>query len=803
MSRPVIRALILTAALIALATPAAAGPLAGLVVTAFTAVKTALAAGGIVGFLTRTALSMGASLLSQALAKKGQTGGQVIGQITAGEAAPQALILGTYVTGGHLDYRNSHGKAGKTPNAYFTQVISLCDAPVAALRRVLVGDTWVTLDAENPHADFGLPMVEKRVGSTDYGWVKFYDGTQTEADAHLVEVYGADPDMPWTEDHIGTGVAYVIVTLRLNDTVWKNVPAIKFEMDGVPVYDPRADTSVGGDGDQRHDDPETWGFSANLIVNAYNVARGVPLPGGDVYGGDLNAAALPFDNWVAAMNIADTVLGTEPDTRPQFHGGLEIALADTEPAAVIEELLAAALTQIAESGGVFRVRTGPPADPVMTITDADWVISAPRLLDPVPGLTDTHNGLRVSHPNAAAAWEITQTDLLTDAGWEEADGNRRLTRALTLAACGNHDQARQIGQALAFDARRWATVTGHLPPEYLALQELDAVEITSTRWGWTDKVFEVVDTTFYPGTLIVAVTLRERDIADYTPPAPVTGPSAPSVTAPASRQIDTGDWSLTAGAVTDASAVDRRPALALAWDGEVIEDAATLAYEVQITATEAPVTAGVVRVDAESLTVSDGVLASTGYRVRLRPVMGVETDWSDWKSVTTSAVTLLREDLSDGAATDFLQATIEGEFNITDVGGDYSGAWVTVETLSLGATVAGDQWQIHAYVDCRSQSWANPDDPPPTLTAAGEFRVYFRVQDAVEGWSGWIETASSGNSWFDPWDHLDVQRTFGHVATDIEVRVDLRASGSDPADSSVARIDLFRNLSLSAERRQR
>src|SRR5690606_26461034 len=118
---------------------------------------------------------------------------------------------------------------GQTPNAYFTQVVSVSDLPVRGLSAVYVGGVRCTL-ADTPAESMGYPIIEYRVGGKDHLWVKFYDGTQTTADAFLLDKFGSDAERPWESDMIGRGVAYAVVTALVNRELFSGFPSYLFEI---------------------------------------------------------------------------------------------------------------------------------------------------------------------------------------------------------------------------------------------------------------------------------------------------------------------------------------------------------------------------------------------------------------------------------------------------------------------------------------------------------------------------------------------------------------------------------------------
>ena len=237
-------------------------------VTAITGLVSAIssfaASPWLAGFAGRVVLSLGFSALARALTPKPKPPGITTETTQTGGTEAQAFILGRYATGGQLVAPPmTHGSAGKTPNAYLTYVIAVCDAPGATLSRLLIDGEVATIGSP-AHPDYGLPLTFK--GYTGWAWVKWYDGTQTVADPMLLAKYSAHPERPWQADMVGTGTAYAIVTFRFNREIFKSFPAVRFEVDGIPLYDPRQDPSVGGTGSQSWSNPATWGGTRSWLT---------------------------------------------------------------------------------------------------------------------------------------------------------------------------------------------------------------------------------------------------------------------------------------------------------------------------------------------------------------------------------------------------------------------------------------------------------------------------------------------------------------------------------------------------------
>jgi len=612
---------------------------------AFLAVQAFAASSFIASMIVNTAISVGISLIARALTPKPtikQSGIQTA-VTTTGGTEPQAFILGRTATAGHHVCPPMSHNDGDTPNGYLTFVIELSDLPGIGLNRVILNDGYSNLGG-SAHGDYGFPLLGQRVGGKDHAWIKFYDGSQTAADPMLVARYSSYPDRPWSSSFVGQGTAYAILTARYNREVFNNLPQVRFEVDGIPLYDPRYDSSVGGSGAQRWNAPATWARSANPAVMIYNILRGIHLPTGEVWGSDVPADDLPRDNWFAAMNACDAPIGD----RPSFTAGLEV-MVNMAPAEVIDELAKTCLGQVSEMGGVFRMRVGAPAAPVQFITDDDIVISQPQELDPFPGLAASANAISSEYPEPASLWTSREAPQILNAAWEAEDGGRRLPTSINFPACSNQSQVAQLMSAYIKDARRFRTHRLVLPPEAFLLEPLDTIAWTSERNGYTNKIFEVVDIVDQPGTINQDLVLRERDPADYGWTSAQDLPAVVPVTglSPRPPQVIEG-WSVSASTLKDALGLDRRPAISLAWIGTAAVDALFVRYEIRIKATAQIASSGLADRTAGYVLISDGLLPETEYEVRGRYVLDRPTEWSSWLSVTTPGIYLNGADLRGG-----------------------------------------------------------------------------------------------------------------------------------------------------------
>ncbi|WP_439137544.1 hypothetical protein [Roseicyclus sp.] len=680
------RVILLSALAIALATAAEAGPFVQ-AFAAFNAWVSGLSATAL--FAVRIGFSLALSALATALQKSPEQrrGGIKTEATTTGGTTAQSFILGRYATAGHMDAPPySHPNSGGVPNEFLTYVLSISDLPGVTLSRAIVAGEYVEgLQASAGDHDYeGLLEDVPGVGlDVPHFFLTWHDGSQVAADAYMIANYADHPDRPWSADMIGTGLTYAVVTFRYNRKLFNQLPGVRFEVDGVPLYDPRADGSVSGTGTQRWNDPATWAQTDNPAVMIYNILRGIALPDGSVWGGRAQADDLPLDVWFTAMNACDAPVTLKAGgTEPRYRAGLEVSV-DQSPASVIEELLKACSGEIAEIGGVYKIRVGGPGLPVFFFTDDDVVADADQSLVPYPGLDQVHNGIHATHPAPDALWESRDAPPRYDTDAVAEDGGRELVASVELNAVYSDTQVQRLMRAWLKDERRFRRHGLTLPPDAAVIEPLDSIAWTSAEEGYTAKVFEVAEASDDLVTCLQSLSIRERDATDFnwTPASDEIDVYHPptAVTVPAPRTV-TG-FAVEAGSIRDGANAERRPAVKLSWSTAGVRDRDSIRWQVQIHGVQT-VAEGVIDDPTSGfLWVTEGILPSTTYQARAKIRAREGSVWTAWASATTADVRLAESDIPASVN----QAVVD--FNAISAG--FAGTLVDLQVDAAAAQQAG------------------------------------------------------------------------------------------------------------------
>lgn len=699
-----LRALLFGLALLLGTEVANAFPLVGAVVAAIGLTGVAAAVATTVGVV---ALTVGVSYLVGKFLPRQQPGVGARGvelQLQLEPFTPEKLILGRAVVAGSRRYAETYGKRGETENSDMVEIIALADHPVTGLVKIYVDGIEVTSSTQgtitNPtqlqnfpglfasllnwlrnHATYGTAFqlanplswesllsfitaqsisnatlnafLATRDGVVD-GYdnkvaYRFYDGTQTTADEYAVSVLHNHPDRPWTTNHVGRGRSYMRIHYIYEPEKVPGPLTWKMVLDGIKLYDPRKDSTVGGSGAHRFDNLATHEFSRNIPLFIYNILRGIRVQsetGLQHFYGLKNtpAANLPLDNWFARLNEADA-LGD--DGNPTAWGGLEIPVS-MPPMDAIRECLKATGYRLTEIGGIYKLH-GEPGVPVLSFDDGLIPANRADMFEPITPLEQKLTYL------TGKFLSVTDDYIEKDApprvdSTEEARIGQRVESDLTALMVQSVNHIQRLMKQLLLRAKRTRRHAIPIPPEAFGVEPGDVVAWTSTRNGYVNKLFEVTGAEYDPN-LITNLQLLEIDPTDYDwssgeiitqTPAIITAPR------PSPKIID--EFSAV-GFVHEGDGGSKRPAIRLFWVPP--EDADVTGVAIQIRKFSEPDDVASFSIDTEDgveageAIILAGLAPATEYEVRARfkSGEGFATAWSLWIQVTTPDVGVTEAEL--------------------------------------------------------------------------------------------------------------------------------------------------------------
>jgi hypothetical protein len=429
-------------------------------------------------------VAAGASLVSGGLfGPKVPKRAAAAAQLQLGEQPRQAVLGRAAVSGSLVDAFNYGGKYGTD---WEVLVIALADHRCDALEGFYVDDAY--------HAFAGDGVVSGFNSQLEVYW---RDGQWSQSVPSILTTNGPG----WTANDRGRGVAYVVVAYKADKSDAKNPvwpsgrPRFRWVVRGLRCYQARKDSTVGGSGTHRRDDPATWEWTENTIDIRYNWVRGiyagdlVDQPGMLLIGRGLSAIEAPPANVFARANLCDETVGGAARYRI---GGV---VASTETFIEVESDFAAAVAGvISQPGGAVEVDPGEAKTPVAHFTDDDLIVGSKVIWNEgiLSGADDSWvNTVAARYVEPAQRWNQHTAPVRRDLDDVVADGGPREQQPqLDLVTYGA--QAQRVAEIIRRLGRLWGRGQVTLPPRFSFIEEGDWVTWQSARrFGGATLTFRV------------------------------------------------------------------------------------------------------------------------------------------------------------------------------------------------------------------------------------------------------------------------------------------------------------------------
>jgi hypothetical protein len=392
-------------------------------------------------------------------------------QVQIGETAREALV-GTGSTAGSLVDAFNYG--GKYGTDWEVLVLDLFDHRCHSLVGFYVNDTYVAFTGDG--------MVP---GYNNQLQVYWRPGTENQT---VPAILTANSD--WTANDNGAGICHVTVAYKADDPEAKNPvwpggrPRFQWIVKGALCYDARKDSSVGGFGAHRIDQPATWEYSDNPIVARYKWVRGfyacdrVGDPSQLLIGRGLTAVEAPPANVFGRANLCDEVV----DGEKRYRVGGSISAAETF-LAVEEDFAAACAGTIVQPEGCVEIDPGEARAIVATFTDRDLVVgSRVRWNNGMLSSSSDEwvNTIVASYVEPDQKWAEHAAPVLRDPADLVADRQPREQR-LMLGFVQWMKQALRVGEVNRRLGRLRGRAEVTLPPRFANIEEGDWVQWQSDR----------------------------------------------------------------------------------------------------------------------------------------------------------------------------------------------------------------------------------------------------------------------------------------------------------------------------------
>jgi hypothetical protein len=433
-------------------------------------------------FLVSTAMGAALNALTPkpTISNRGSRGYSLTGE--SGSAVDHQIIYGMARVGGVRIYDASTG----SNNEYLHRIVAFAGHRIQSYEEIYLNDEIVTLD--------GSGNVTSPARYNGYVRIKSYLGMTTQtADTDLISDTLLLPENEgrWTSAHRLRNIAYLYVRFRYNQDVFPNgIPVVSATIKGKRVYNP--DTTV-----------TEWSDNPALCLRDYiSSAQGLEQPDSRIDDASVITAAAICDELVGAGK------------RYTCNGSFVTSLS---PSQIISDILTSMGGLFWYSQGKWRMKAAKYVTPTVTLDEGD--LRSGISLSTRHSRRNNFNKVKGTFRGTETDWQTADYPTVTDSAFLVADNNIENVVDVPLPFTSDSVTAQRLANIFLRRNREQLTFSASFGLKAFQVQVGDFVYINNTRFGWSNKVFEVTTWTFglVDGLdLQVQMTLREISEAVFT-----------------------------------------------------------------------------------------------------------------------------------------------------------------------------------------------------------------------------------------------------------------------------------------------
>lgn len=593
----------------------------------------------VVKFIAVTAATMAASkLLAPKMPSFNDASLANRTQMVRSPIAARQIIYGQTKVSGVVVYLSTTG----TKNEYLHLVIALAGHEVEEIGDVYFNDELALTGAGSAAQGrfTGYAEIYKKLGSS----------TQT-VETNLEAATSGLTNGKWTSNHRLRGIAYVYVRLTWNEQIFVNgIPSISAMVKGKKVYDPRTTTTA-------------YSANAALCLRDYLTDS--------TYGLGMASTEVDDTAFSAAANICDEQVEVKPVTVPAtYENRYEtngVLYTSESPDGNIGKLLSAMGGLIAYSGGRIVPYAAGYRIPTVTLTESDF--AGAISVQTKTSARDRVNAVKGVFVSEKSEWQPTDFPPQTSATYLTQDNNVRYWRDVVLPMTTSSSAAQRLARIELYRARQEITFTARFRLDAMQVRAGDTVMVTLDKFGWSSKVFEVIEWHFVsdgnPPQLAIEMTMRETasSVYDWTVSDEVQVDTTPTTTLPDPFTLDApNNLALTADGTTQLIQADGTalPRIKVAWSApseQFIQSGGQVIIEYKQGNATTYLTWSKVNGDQVIDYISSDVRIGTTYDVRIygQSYFGVST------SYVTAGVTVAKDTTAPAAPTSLAAAVGTGK----------------------------------------------------------------------------------------------------------------------------------------------
>jgi hypothetical protein len=380
-------------------------------------------------------------------------------------------------------------------NKYLHSVLAFAGHEVEEFETIYLNDEVLTLsgnDVTAPAKYVGKVKIVKKLGTT----------TQTAVTSS--DLGGVSPPSQWTTDCKLLATAYLYVMLEYDADAFPNgVPEVTAVVKGKKVYDPRTSTTA-------------WSDNPALCLRDY-LTSGKEGTNTTIYNYGISEDIESVDDSLVtiAANVCDYL------NYPVLSGGTRFSLngaftTNTTPYDAIQNLSTAMGGLLWYAQGKWRMKPAYYTDPVLDLNEDD--LRSGISVNTRHSRRDNFNVVKGTFRGPESDYQpsdFPQVPILNSSAYNAllaADGGQESVIDLQLPFTDNTTEARRLALITLERNRQQLSVQATFGLRAFQVQVGDIIRLSNTRFGWTNKEFEVVSWDFglqEDYDILVNMSLRE------------------------------------------------------------------------------------------------------------------------------------------------------------------------------------------------------------------------------------------------------------------------------------------------------
>jgi hypothetical protein len=319
--------------------------------------------------------------------------------------------------------------------------------------------------------------------------IKQHLGTDDQlADADLQAEVGK-----WTSAHRLRGIAYLYIRLEYDADMFPNgIPNVSAEIKGKKVLDFRSGSTTHSD---------------NPALCIYDYLTDTRL------GLGISTSSVDTTSFTTMANLCDenvTLSAGGTEKRYTCNG---VVFSDLAPMQVLDNMLTSCTGVLSYSNGKFILKGGQYVSPTITLTDDDFISQV--ALESKRSRKDLFNTVKGIFTSEETSWQPSDYPMVTSSTFSDADGEV-IFADIDLPFTVSSATAQRIAKIALFKNRQQMVLSAQVKLTGFKLEVGDTVNVTNTRLGFSNKVFEVAEWSFSnDDKLAISLLLNETASSVY------------------------------------------------------------------------------------------------------------------------------------------------------------------------------------------------------------------------------------------------------------------------------------------------